>query len=233
MRIIFVSNLGFYAYSPTAIVNTSNSANAIRLLTSPNPPKQTYTDNYLFTPYGDFTGGDVCFLSAAPLYPTVNYDIVASGPTPNDVSIQNFYIDNIGELDLFNLGYSPIVDGTLSNGFNTKSYIYEQVPSYAQHGLWSWAAKYAELPGVSNTMEISYSYTEVNTITCYNTDGIAVSTYTIYTPLTANMYVTMNNLNNTFIPYNVVTGGKQLTQHSTPQYYLTYYIIFLYLHQDH
>jgi len=108
------------------------------------------------------------------------------------------------------------VDGTLSNGFNTKSYVYEQVPSYAQHGLWSWAAKYAELPGVSNTMEISYSYTEVNTITCYNTDGIAVSTYTIYTPLTANMYVTMNNLNNTFIPYNVVTGENSYTTFNTP-----------------
>jgi len=207
---------GPYAYSPTAIVNASNSANAIWLLTSPYPPKQTYTDNYLFTPYDSFTGGDVCFMDNTPLYPTVSYDIVVSGPTPYDVSIQNFYIDNIGELDLLNLGYSPLVDNTISNGFNTKSYIYDQVPSYAQHGLWTWAAKYAELPGVSHTTEISYSYTEVNTITCYNPDGTVASVSTTYTPLIANMYVTINNLNNAFIPYNVITGENSYTTFNTP-----------------
>jgi len=207
---------GPYAYSPTAIVNASNSANAIRLLTSPYPPKQTYTDSYLFTPYNRFTGGDVCFLANTPLYPTVSYDIVARGPTPYDVSIQNFYIQNIGELDLFNLGYSPLVDNAISNGFNTKSYIYDQVPSYAQHGLWTWAAKYAELPGVSHTTEISYNYTQVDTVICYNPNGIVTSVTTTYTPLTANMYVTMSNLNNAFIPYNVITGENSYTTFNTP-----------------
>ncbi|MFP3289525.1 MAG: hypothetical protein RXO35_03830 [Candidatus Micrarchaeota archaeon] len=207
---------GSYAYSPTAIVNASNSANAIWLLTSPSHPKQAYTNDYLFTPYKNFTGGDVCFAYSSPLYPTVTYDIVANGPTPYNVSIQNFYIHNIGELDLLNLGYSPLVDDTLSNGFNTKSYIFDQVPSYAQHGLWAWAAKYAELSGISNTMEISYVYIHVNTTTCYYPNGTVASVDTIYTPLTANMYVTMNNLNNTFIPYNVVTGENSYTTFNTP-----------------
>ena len=212
---LYLQQSGSYVYSPTAIVNASNSANAIWLLTSPNPPKQTYTDDYLFTPYDNFTGGDVCFLNSNPLYSIVRYDIVVSGPTLSDVSIDDFYIDNIGELDLFNLGYSPLVDDTLSNGFNTKSYIYDQVPSYAQHGLWTWAAKYADLPGLSNTTEIIYNYTKVNTTTCYYPNGTVENVSITNTTLTENIYVTVSNIRNYVIPYNVVSGENSYTTFNT------------------
>ena len=206
-----------YVYSPTAIVNTTSSETAIWFLTSPNSPMQSYTDDYLFTPYGHFTGGDVCYATGSTLEPTLYYNITVSGPTPYDVSIQNFHISDIGEFDLFNSGYFPLVDNTLSNGFNTKSYIFDHVPSYVQHGVWTWAAEYAHLPDVSNTMEISYSYTEVNTITCYNSlTGAIEYTYTINTPLTANFVVTVNNLENTVIPYNVITGENSYTTFNTP-----------------
>jgi hypothetical protein len=245
---ISVSKSSEFAYSPVSIVNSSNSANAIWLLTEPYGPQSLYIDNYLFQPYpSSYTGGAISYISGNPfiyyygnsfcnpykvgyscppgtsatscstgnpLNPTgvickikdpnlycgsttcvyaslnsiINYDIVVKGSSTSSVSIANFSIDNIGTMNLTNLGYSPLVDNTISNGFNTKSYVYQQVPSFVQHGLWTWSAKFADLQA-SNTQRINYFG---NTLT-----------------------VTVN-VNNYPLYYNAMLGNNGYLQFSTP-----------------
>jgi len=249
---ISVSQSSEFAYSPVSLVNSSNSANAIWLLTEPygpQPPQSQYIGNYLFQPYSSsYTGGAISYISGNPftyyygsscnpykvgyscppgtsamscptgnpLDPTgvrceiegrsslhcgsnicvyaslssiINYDIIATGSSTSDVSIANFSIDNIGTMNLTNLGYSPMVDNTISNGFNTKSYVYQQVPSFVQHGLWTWSAKFANLHQVSSTSTINYFG---NTLT-----------------------VTVN-VNNYPLNYNVVLGNNEYYTFNTP-----------------
>jgi|GEM_PF-3042169 len=237
-----------FAYSPVSLVNSSNSANAIWLLTEPYGPQPLYIDNYLFQPYPfSYTGGAISYISGNPftyyygnsfcnpykvgyscppgtsatscstgnpLNPTgvickikdsslycgsttcvyaslnsiINYDIIATGSSTSSVSIANFSIDNIGTMNLTNLGYSPLVDNTISNGFNTKSYVYQQIPSFVQHGLWTWSAKFADLQA-SNTQRINY-FGNILTVT------VNVNNYPLY--------------------YNAMLGNNGYLQFSTP-----------------
>ena len=59
-------------------------------------------------------------------------------------------LTNLGNLQAKVYTYSPEVDGELSNGYSTNSYIFQSVPSFAQNAIWSWTSTFPDFSKVSS-----------------------------------------------------------------------------------
>ncbi|MGC9129862.1 MAG: hypothetical protein ACP5GB_03230, partial [Candidatus Micrarchaeia archaeon] len=126
----------------------------------------------------------------------VQYDTSKSATTFPSVWIQNFSISNPGEMSINNFGFSPMVDNALANGFGTKSYIFYNVPSFVQHGIWSWNAKFANLYTTN-------SFTQTYNNLYYNSKGC---TYKYSDVVRVDF-----NSNNYCIPFKEVTPNGYTT----------------------
>ncbi len=63
----------------------------------------------------------------------------------------------------------------ISNGYDTQSYIFDQVPASTQHGLWTWSAKYANLQQTNlQSLKLQKSFTGLQ----FMIPGLCIYTYT-------------------------------------------------------
>ncbi len=151
------------AASPAGSVNASNGASVPWLLTCPLSPDQVNSKNQnigtidqsLFYSYPDsgqyqFVAGDPCLNNGLPLQSTLTLPTQITWNTTQaaNATVMPLRQQNLSALTINDFGYSPMLEGggdAIANGFSTNTNIFGQVPSYAQHGVWSWNAKYANL----------------------------------------------------------------------------------------
>ena len=208
---------GNYAYySQVSAVNATNFQAGPWFLTCPSDPttEPNPTDDFYFYPTENkntFIGGDRCLASATPLLTTVWLPIdfnwgdfivvpVSSSVLPLRLPVISTNIAP-GRLWLSNIVYSPEVDGELSNGFSTNSYIFGAVPSYGQHDLWTWNTELADLskvklyPGKLNTSNLGYGALPLFLPLCVLDYQYSFS-------------ATIDNLQNLQIDFTEITGGS-------------------------
>ncbi len=163
---IILTNSTFYNFSPVESVYKNNTAEAPNYLTCPinASPLRPTTDLYFYANKSTLDAGDKCLsknttftsalygfttdISVPPLDEFIHILVEAfTGGYITDVT--QLQISNPGVLTLQDIGYFPSVDGQLSNGWNTSSYIFDQVPSTPQHSIWSWNLVLANLSNAS------------------------------------------------------------------------------------
>ncbi len=195
------------AVSPTNSVYSFDTSPSVAgwFLTCPTSSMGLYSSS------DKFVGGNGC------INPSSNLQSAAIMTS----TVYNFYVEpawtTLGGLTAYNFGellsqvyaYVPQVDGEISNGFSTQSYIFQSVPSFAQHALWAWSAPYAELSNAK--LPASSSYTSPGLMT------LAVCNYRyVY-----NVKETLSSLNNINIPFDYSsksgsTSANKLTVYNTP-----------------
>jgi hypothetical protein len=130
-----------------------NSVNSQILLTCPGAPNPQSSQGYFTLDNQLFVAGNSCmanepnpFLSIVTLTTTVTW----SSLTPA-FAVQSYNVASIAGGWTMPVAYSGET-GTptsqaynLSNGYNTESYIFDQVPSSPQQAVWTWSAVYADL----------------------------------------------------------------------------------------
>ncbi len=205
-----------YYLSPTQQVNSSNSANALWLLTAPTQPQEYYLDDSLFYSNGNYIAGDACLSSTYTLDSQISMGLniyYADGSfTP---TITSYTIQNPGTMVIEDYGYSPMVDEAIANGFQTRSYIFQEVPSYIQHGLWSWVANFADLQPFSSSTTLNVGYSLSKSCT-YIQDNVSIPySYTCSYSCTDQVSVE-SQLSNYYIPYNEVLPNNQYNTFKTP-----------------
>ncbi|MGC8662515.1 MAG: hypothetical protein ACP5RT_01890 [Candidatus Micrarchaeia archaeon] len=202
---------GNYSHSPTIQVNESNSASAMWLLTAPTQPSQIYADDELFYPYSKYIAGDACLSNKTSLLSNIELKLeIYFGDGSFTPSI-SYNINNIGTMTINNYGYSPMVDNSISNGFSTRSYIFDQVPSYIQHGLWSWEANFANLQPFTESNTIYPSYKLTNSCK----EGSNSYTYNCYYSC-IDTFTVDSGLSNYNIPFTEVVPSDGLHTFDTP-----------------
>ncbi len=207
-----------YPYSPTNYVNNSNSQNSLWLLTAPFKPNQNPLDNSLFTPNpNSYTGGDSCTLSTdnAPsiLQSAINYYVIITYSESQfaQANLIGFDVENIGNLFINNYGYSPMVDNSISNGFQTESYIYDEIPSFVQHGIWSWGAEFANFNNVQSLLPYTGGYS-LSGLT-YN-EILADGDYCLY-KYDYSENTILDSIENYVVPYNEVLQNNNYNTFNT------------------
>ena len=145
------------ALSPVSKVNADNANNAKTFLTCPTSISNGVTTSQVFTNSGSFVGGNQCLNPVSSL----NTEIVINTSIHDRFyvpfsTVDNIQIINPGFTIPTVLSYSPEVDGELSNGFSTQSYIFQSVPSFEQKALWVWSSPYANF---ANAKSSSATYT--------------------------------------------------------------------------
>lgn len=206
-------------------VNSYNVANATWLLTCPMAPEANPTDqSYFYTGQVTNVAGDACINKASSVTTTMQLetDIIWGLSMFANSTVKALHIVNVGALGLKNLAYTPQIQGSpgsLSSSFSTNSYVFQQIPSIVQHGLWSWYADFADLSKAipfSRTYssqpqyQQTYSYNyQCGTNTC-TTSYTCTYTY-VYTESTS-----LKNIANSYIPFKEVlspnSGGGQVQQ---------------------
>ncbi len=157
-----------YQFSPATQVAVYNQQNAPWFLTCPTAPSPDPTnDMYFEANQGMNVAGDACIAIGSTLDTIISISTTVHTnspciplPSPSAISnplqaeavllstcaysiVQPLSVENPGILSLNVLTYSPEVDGMLSNGYSTDSYIFQQVPSMAQNAVWTWNVEYA------------------------------------------------------------------------------------------
>jgi len=224
------SSGGSYSLSPTGLVNRTNQNTAPWLLTCPNPPEENPLDNSYFENSYGFIGGDACLIQHTQMLTNVSLPISIYWDNcnyPASGTVEPLNVKNASSTpSIAVLSYSPAVDHGISNGFNTTSYIFDQVPSFVQHGIWTWHAKYAnfglgEWPTQPETFtESGLLYNVTNTNSCPATNSLDFCNYTYtYTENTV-----LNNVANYYIPFNEVLNGNILDQNQFTTNILPFFI---------
>ncbi|MEM3820711.1 MAG: hypothetical protein QXM58_03170, partial [Candidatus Micrarchaeaceae archaeon] len=203
--------------SPTAEVNAYNQNNGTWFLTCPAYPEQSPTDQeYFYTGTVPYVAGAACFLAPAetslytqvtlPTYITWSENSLASA------SVEPMRVQNGAEApNITLLAYSPMVNGEISSNFQTNSYVFQQIPAYAQHAIWTWHADFADF----SNMQVPVSSSWSNTLT-YTNNGCKYSyDYSENTLLTS--------ASNYYIPFNeVLPNGQYNTFDANAVPYLLY-----------
>ena len=226
---VTITDPGVLNYSPTEQVYQNNTVNALKFLTCPQNPttEPNPTDGFYFDANkANYIGGDSCLAELNNLTTTL-YGLYTTidVQSPSEwlvILMQSFnggWVDNVstlqvnnpGAMELQEIGYSPVVDGLLSNGFNTSSYIFQGVPSSAQHAVWSWTLQYADFslaPKESATFQAGISLIEpgidmktLNPEVCFYSGGYYEKT-------------TLDSVSNLNIPFTEVLGKKNATTQS-------------------
>ncbi|MDE1870874.1 MAG: hypothetical protein KGI06_01390 [Candidatus Micrarchaeota archaeon] len=141
--------------SPTPLIETvlsDNQQNGQWLITCPVTPNSANTQLYFTTSANSFIGGNRCLADITPLLTPINlYTFVWWTPFTVALADNYYTISNIANGWVYDIAYSGQTQTSggakynISNGYSTESYIFDQVPSSTQHGLWSWSAKYVNL----------------------------------------------------------------------------------------
>jgi len=139
-----------YTYSPANEVNATNAQQAPYLLTCPTPysSDEHPTDQSYFTNYPGIAG-EACINTQSSLTTQISLPLTISwSPTSlASASVGNMYVSNPGSMIIDIYAYSPMLSqaagGSISNGFTSSSYVFKQVPSVAQHAVWTWSAVFA------------------------------------------------------------------------------------------
>lgn len=190
--------------SPTPAVVAQNLNSVPWLLTCPTPPvgsplNAQYFYSGLILPPGPnpYVGGDSCTYHPKTINPGYSLvtDIYYGSPAqPAHVAI-NMIAQNFAMLNITHLNYSPIVNNVLSNNFAQVAYIFNPIPSIAQHAIWTWNVEVANLQDFS----LSPPPSTANTITglTYSPAGSGCTYNYDYKEST-----TLQSLNNYQIPFN-------------------------------
>ncbi|MDE1810584.1 MAG: hypothetical protein KGH66_00900 [Candidatus Micrarchaeota archaeon] len=137
-------------------VLNDNTANALWLLSCPQSPG-TSTAEYFDSNPASYIGGDTCQTYDVPLTSgaKVTTMITWNAFAPLSGNIVNLTFTNLAAGSISDIAYSGATNSIgsptfqISNGYNTNSYIFQQVPSGPQKGVWSWQASRANVVGFS------------------------------------------------------------------------------------
>ncbi len=188
-----------------------NNDTAAWLLTCPSTPKKVGSNTPEYIDSGDvpYIAGDVCGAPATPLTSTVGGSMVLSWSTTSLATASTTISpSDVASVTLKNLGYSPMVDGQISNGYSTKSNIFDSVPSTNQQGIWTWFAKYANMQNAGDLhfsdSQSGLTYQVDHTVT--NTITDTVYKYTCTYGYSVSASYTASNFNNLNMPFVYTTG---------------------------
>ncbi|MGC8647944.1 MAG: hypothetical protein ACP5SJ_00395 [Candidatus Micrarchaeia archaeon] len=189
-----------------------NNNNAQWLITCPISPNPLNTSEYFQSLPYSYIAGDACINNMTFLYTPISLlDFFSWSPESVASTIATVSIDKIGNAYLHNFVYSVSTQsptGTLnvSNGYNTKSYVFDNVPSSTQGGVWSWITQFADLSNtkLSNLQQqqtigglyINQEETFSNTVNGVTTTWNWVCTY----PYTYSFNSMVENVVNANIP---------------------------------
>ncbi len=198
-KTVTTSSGALQAVSPTTAVNKSNSEAAGWFLTCP-------TQGLGITSQGSFVGGNACLnpltqLQSEAVLNTKVYDFIVVPPFS---ILKGLTVYNIGALVTQAFMYSPEVDGELSNGFSTDSYIFNGVPSFAQHAIWTWTAPYAD-----------FSQAQLPAIATYKDTLDVLPGYCTY-GYTYTAKETLNWIKNVNLPFDYANGNGGTTLQQVP-----------------
>lgn len=212
--------------SPVTQVNQTNTYGAPWFLTCPLKPTdfpidQRYFYTYPYTGQYPNVAGNACENSVATLQTTITLNTVINWDLTHfaQATVQPIVIDNAGALGMKNIAYNPAVDNELSNGFSTSSYIFKQVPSFAQHDIWTWTAVFADFSQVPIPSSNTFTQTGIQ----YQTGPFTVTWICGTNPITglpitcsAQYYceylydytetTTLTGIADNYIPYTEVIG---------------------------
>ena len=231
-----------------------NNGNAQWLITCPNPPNPSDTMEYFQS--APNTGGDRCLsdqnLLTSTLTLNVQYSWSQDSPAQSSVYVT---FGNIDTLNLNNYAYTGTSEQSqnsqynISNGYDTRSYIFNNVNASNQGGLWNWVNEYATLSNAaipfsqSKTftgliLDQGQGYTETtgtNTFTTYSWVCTYPYSYTetskveslqnanapipLYSATQPLSFVTYNGME---IPVNTVATQTQYAFSSFPKYHDMY-----------
>ncbi|MGC8669565.1 MAG: hypothetical protein ACP5TL_00205 [Candidatus Micrarchaeia archaeon] len=162
----YASSIGGFIYSiskfetpkpSTSYIINSNNNTAQWLITCPLAPNSLNTSEYFSTNSVSYIIGDRCNANQNPLVTKTGlttqtswslYSLASSSISLNITNIAQAVADNLafsGQAGLINSANPSNINYNISNGYNTSSLIYNQVPDSNQSVLWSWYAKYANL----------------------------------------------------------------------------------------
>lgn len=207
-------------------VLNQNAEDGQWLITCPDTPVPTMTTSYFSSDPTSFIGGDRCLTSGSQIQSNVILSVSANwalnNPATSQASVisQNFAVGSIEDLaysgQTSDQGSST---SQISSGYDTQSYIFQQVPASEQHGLWSWQAKYANLKNAN--LQVLNQNVNINLdVAQYNSECVAYEEgtpctpyywYCIY-PYTYTETAQVTNLQNTQIP--VPTSESQANQNT-------------------
>lgn len=155
---VWVANLGF---GPNYLVCPQSASS------QPNPTTSFYFD----ANKAQNIGGDQCLEQTLQLMTTITLPTTVIAPPMETeleelgqakqvsfATVQALQVQNPGNLYLRMINYSPEVDGMLSNGWNTSSYIFREVPSSPQYAIWSWTAEFANFGSAQQGQSQTYNY---------------------------------------------------------------------------
>ena len=128
-----------------------NAQNAQWLITCPDTPNPSNSLEYLTSDPQSTIMGNRCLAdSSSPFTTTITRQMAVtwsdSSPASSTVSI---LLSNLASVSVDNLAYSGETEiggngnYNISNGYNSASYIFGQVPAGEQYGIWTWHAEYA------------------------------------------------------------------------------------------
>ena len=203
-------------------VSNYNVANATWLLTCPMAPETNPIDqSYFYTGQVTNVAGDACINKVSSVTTTMQLetDITWSLSVFASSTVKALHIINVGKLALENLAYTPQIQGSpgsLSNGFSTNSYIFQQVPSIVQHGLWSWYAAFADFSKATPFSRTYSSQPQIQRTYYYTyqcgTDSHGNAIYCTYPYVCTYTYTytestSLKNIANSHIPFKEVLGS--------------------------
>jgi hypothetical protein len=210
-----------YKESPVLQVANQNQQEALKFLTCENVPSDPTSNVLFYSGIVPFVAGAPCLNTQGSLVSqlTLVTTVTWSQSSLAQASVGPLQVGNPGNAEVKNIAYTPMVDGELSNGFATNTYIFNGVPSFAQNDIWTWSATFANFEGANARLPQSKQINEQDLT--YDENGCQ---YTYNYGETT----TLRSIANSYIPFNVVTGVDNngnpiMSQFDTPALpYLTY-----------
>ncbi len=139
----------------------SNQQASQWLITCPATPNTYNTMEYFST--GSYISGDRCLANDLPLVTFVMFttSTVWTPFSPAASTIHPLVVKDAATGSISDLAYSGETNVgssayNISNGYNTQSYIFGQVPSSSQAGIWTWHSNYADFSN-ADVSHLSYS----------------------------------------------------------------------------
>ena len=168
--------------------NTYNAPDFLLCPLDANAQGNRHPANQAYFYTGAYTNvaGDACLNSQSSLqtqilFPTSISWSAGAWATASPGSLQ---VNQPGSLSIQLLTYSPMLEvngqGVISNGYDSNTYIFQDVPSQAQKALWTWHAVFANMNGY---VPDSYTVSAKPTIAItYSVSGTSATTSSITIP---------------------------------------------------
>jgi hypothetical protein len=212
-------------------VLSKNANNADWLITCPNTPGPSTTLYLSANATGNhFVDGNRCLASITPILTVITLTtyIVWTPVTPA-VATQTYTVTGLASGFTEDLAYSGLTgtsdnkNFTLSSGYDTESYIFNQVPSAPQSGLWTWASDIANLQQTDTSQLVSsttlsqlqldipglfiatYDYNVNSSVVAVNNLNISVPAMNASALLAAGSYLRLGGY--TYSPAKEVSSG--------------------------